>query len=311
VRRLDWAAARFPRWKCVMKTGLALAFAISAALAGAGACTREDSSRDSESLEPCPITTEAIQDRILVPSCGLTDCHGSDAPAAELDLVSPGLVERVNGQLGYECEDQLVYAGEPRYSMLYKKVQFDDPGCGSRMPKDLPPLGAWAIGCLSSWIESMPPPQKPEAGAPDAAPEGGSVPDAGSCAEGQVLCGSYCIDDVAPTGQDLHERVFYPSCGQSLSCHNSSNPKEKLLLVTLEDTLAMIDKPSIQRPELDLVEPGHPEHSYLMNKLNGEGMSEKSSTGLTSKQMPRLAPPLCDPFRERVAEWISNGAPSP
>jgi hypothetical protein len=263
---------------------------------------------DSGSERACPTTTDQIQERLLAPSCGMAGCHHSEDPAADLDLVSPRLESRLNGVMGYECEDRLVHAGAPEYSLLFKKVRFADPGCGARMPMGLPPLDEWTLGCLSQWIQAMPPPPEPEAGPADPEPTGIPVPEGGSCPEGQVLCGTRCIEDVAPTARDVHDRILYPSCGQSLSCHNSSNPKEKLLLVTLEDTLAMIGTPSIQRPERNLIEPGQPELSYVVNKMRGEEMSETSSTGLSSRQMPRLAPPLCDVLIERVEAWIAAGA---
>ena len=97
-------------------------------------------------------------------------------------------------------------------------------------------------------------------------------------------------------------------CAGSNSCHTGSNPKEKLALDTPEDFLSMVNLPSLQRAELNLIEPFEPGNSYLINKLRGLGMSEKSSTGNRAKQMPSLAPALCEEVILVIEEWIRNGA---
>ena len=70
----------------------------------------------------------------------------------------------------------------------------------------------------------------------------------------------------------------------------------------------MINLASLQRTDLNLIEPFEPENSYLINKLRGDEMSEKSSTGNRSKQMPSLAPALCEEVILVIEEWIRNGA---
>lgn len=277
---------------------------------------------DSGAMLSCPDTTDGIQEQILVPTCGVSGCHDdSESPAGQLDFVSPGLQGRIVEAVAADCTDRIVAPGEPQFSLLYKKVRFDDPGCGERMPLDLDPLSESTIECLERWIENVSPlSELPEGGSGGRGIDSGMPPvvgDAGSteggppenpCGEGEILCGSTCIADIAPELGELHDRVLFKSCAASRSCHTGSNPKEQLSLVTPEDVLAMNNQPSVQRPELDLIEPGKPEESYLINKLRGEDMAEKSGTGLTAQQMPRMANPLCEPIIERIEEWIRNGA---
>lgn len=129
-----------------------------------------------------------------------------------------------------------------------------------------------------------------------------------TCADDEMACGEICVPIVIPDAVSLHNQVVFRGCAGSNSCHTGSNPKEQLDLTTVDDMLAMVGKPSVQRPEINLVEPGQPELSYLINKLRGAGMSVKSSSGNSSKIMPRLAPAMCDEVIEVVEEWILDGA---
>lgn len=138
--------------------------------------------------------------------------------------------------------------------------------------------------------------------------ESASSGDSITCAAHEMPCGQTCIPVVEPTASSLHQNVILKGCAGSNSCHTGSNPKEGLRLVSEDDFMAMIGSASKQRPELNLIEPNKPGESYLINKIRGVGMSEKSSTGNRSKQMPVFAPALCEEVILVLEEWIRSGA---
>ena len=71
---------------------------------------------------------------------------------------------------------------------------------------------------------------------------------------------------------------------------------------------AMVDKTSIQKPDMALITPFIPEESYLINKLTGSGMTETSQGGNASKRMPAMSEALCDEVIEVIEQWITDGA---
>ncbi len=93
---------------------------------------------------------------ILADSCGKSDCHDDTAPASDLDLLSPGVENRVVGvnSIGSGCTNRvLVVAGDPDSSYLMDKV-LDLPGiCFSPMPvPGTGELSAEEIEVLRQWI---------------------------------------------------------------------------------------------------------------------------------------------------------------
>lgn len=107
--------------------------------------------------------------------CGGSICHGSENPAAELDLVSPGLEDRVSLQPGAQCPGTLADPSDPTASSLYTKVA-GVPSCGSRMPLAAPPLDDHEIACVRDWISGLVPPEPPELDL-GPLPDGGPGPD--------------------------------------------------------------------------------------------------------------------------------------
>jgi hypothetical protein len=79
---------------------------------------------------------------------------------------------------------------------------------------------------------------------------------------------------------------------------------------------------SIEAPSLDLVNPGNPEESYLMHKIDGDlmctlGSSCAAIAGLNLNatitqpcgiQMPQNSPPLTVDERTEIWNWIAQGA---
>jgi hypothetical protein len=88
-----------------------------------------------------------------------------------------------------------------------------------------------------------------------------------------------------------------------LGCHDSEDPKAKLVLDPGEGYGQLVGRRSVQVPEMALVEPGDPDASYLWLKLlhrapEGKGMP-RTLTGTKKLQPAEL---------ELYRRWIEDGA---
>lgn len=146
-----------------------------------------------------------------------------------------------------------------------------------------------------------------DAASADAASPTGQVD---PCGRGKVSCDDSCIDEIAPTGSAIVERVFAKSCGFASSCHGGSAPKEGLALDTVDRLFSTaVSKRSTQSSTRKLVEPGSPDDSYLLDKLLGRDLQVDPGTGQTSDIMPQPpSDPLCAAKTAAVRAWIQAGA---
>ena len=88
-----------------------------------------------------------------------------------------------------------------------------------------------------------------------------------------------------------------------LSCHESDEAKAKLVLDPGVGYERLVGPPSVQEPEMALVEPGDPESSYLWLKL--QHLTEEG------KGMPRTvagSKKLRESELELYRRWIEGGA---
>jgi hypothetical protein len=116
---------------------------------------------------------------------------------------------------------------------------------------------------------------------------------------------------VEPKLSAIEAQVFGPSCGKSLSCHNSESPQPRMVgtMSTNGQGLALdgstkdrlVNKPSLEVPGKMLVVPGDPDASYLMEKLT----SAKPTYG---NRMPDMNSALDAGVIEGIRTWIKNGA---
>ena len=99
-----------------------------------------------------------VESDILAVRCAGSVCHSAgEQKAAGLDLVSPGVADRVKNVASASAEcggTMLVVPGDPGTSLLYQKVG-DDPPCGSRMPLAQDALSEEELECVRSWIQEM------------------------------------------------------------------------------------------------------------------------------------------------------------
>ncbi|MCK6592034.1 MAG: hypothetical protein L6Q76_31160 [Polyangiaceae bacterium] len=93
----------------------------------------------------------------LETNCGGTGCHGAMMPASNLDLVSPGVDERVADKTSL-CGGLLANTSDPQASVIYTKL-LKTPPCGARMPFFRDPLSDEQAACILTWLEGIEPGQ--------------------------------------------------------------------------------------------------------------------------------------------------------
>jgi hypothetical protein len=67
---------------------------------------------------------------------------------------------------------------------------------------------------------------------------------------------------------------------------------------------ALVGQPALQVPSMPLVDPGNPDHSYVVLKLRGTA----SGVGGVATRMPLNAHPLSDEDQAAIEGWILAGA---
>jgi hypothetical protein len=108
------------------------------------------------------------------------------------------------------------------------------------------------------------------------------------------------IGGIEPTLSSIQEHVFGAVC---VNCHVAGGPGSFMLLDTEANSYkSLVDVPSLELPELDRVEPGDPEASYVVHKI--EGRPTIIGDPMPPPPESRLAPDEIAAIRE----WIENGA---
>ena len=101
----------------------------------------------------------------------------------------------------------------------------------------------------------------------------------------------------APTFSDIQTMIFIPVC----VCHVGAAAPLGLVLNTEDSIDMLVNIPSVEVPDLFRVEPGNPDDSYLVRKLEG-------GPDIVGAQMPLGGPPLAQDMIDMVREWIMAGA---
>jgi hypothetical protein len=102
-----------------------------------------------------------------------------------------------------------------------------------------------------------------------------------------------------PTFQSIQDRVFTPMC---TGCHAGAAAPLGLRLDEGSSYALLVNAASVEVPSLQRVQPGNPDSSYLIQKLEG--------TAAVGSRMPLNAPPLPASTIAVIRQWITNGAPS-
>jgi hypothetical protein len=127
---------------------------------------------------------------------------------------------------------------------------------------------------------------------------GGPSGDGGSDDSGDGNGGG--IQDIVlePTFSSIQTNLFSTVC---VACHSGSNPPQGLNLEAAQSYGLLVDVPSSEVPTLNRVEPGDPDNSYIIHKLEG--------TAAVGLRMPASGPPYLTAAQIAVIrQWISDGA---
>lgn len=127
----------------------------------------------------------------------------------------------------------------------------------------------------------------------------GSFP-SGDGTQGGDFEATFELQQVTPvTFDDLQTSIFTPSCAVS-GCHTGASPPQGLRLDAGFAFSNLVNVASTEVPSLLRVDPGNPNNSYLVQKLEG--------TAAVGARMPFGGAPLDQALIDDVREWITNGA---
>ncbi len=104
-------------------------------------------------------------------------------------------------------------------------------------------------------------------------------------------------DPLIATLPSIQAHIFTPIC---TACHAGAAAPEGLMLDAANSYGLLVDVPSVQAPDLMRVEPGNPDDSYLIQKLEG--------TAAVGARMPEGGPPLPQSDINVIRQWITEGA---
>lgn len=109
----------------------------------------------------------------------------------------------------------------------------------------------------------------------------------------------------AVTLAEIQASVFGPRCSGCHSGPTSGNLPSGMDLSSANNShAALVNQPSLQQQgALDRVEPGDPDNSYLIRKLEG-------GPNISGGRMPQGGPFLDQATVDTIRQWISDGAPN-
>lgn len=108
--------------------------------------------------------------------------------------------------------------------------------------------------------------------------------------------------NLTPTLSSLQSEIFSQKC---IGCHNGGGTRLPGLMNLTDGNAyaSLVGVTSIERPDLQRVNPGDPENSYIVHKLEGRA-------GIVGVRMPLTGTPLTDGQMLVIKRWIELGAPN-
>jgi mono/diheme cytochrome c family protein len=99
---------------------------------------------------------------------------------------------------------------------------------------------------------------------------------------------------------ELQQNIFGAIC---TNCHTGANAPRGLRLDSEDNSYAfLINQVADEMPDLMRVNPGNPDQSYIIKKLEG-------TSDIVGARMPLGGPYLSEIQIKQVRDWITNGAP--
>lgn len=108
--------------------------------------------------------------------------------------------------------------------------------------------------------------------------------------------------DPSATFTRVQSEIFAVSCAFS-GCHGAAGTQAELLLTPDAAYGNLVNVPSSEVPQIDRVEPGSPDQSYLYMKVTG-------APGILGSKMPLGQPELTQEQKDLIGNWILRGAPN-
>lgn len=108
-------------------------------------------------------------------------------------------------------------------------------------------------------------------------------------------------NDTTPTLSNIQTTIFNTSCAVS-GCHRGDDAPLGLDLSAGNAHGNLVNVDSREMPNLLRVDPGNPDDSYLVMKIEG-------APSIAGGRMPLGRPPLSTDQIQRIRTWIEDGAP--
>jgi len=115
-----------------------------------------------------------------------------------------------------------------------------------------------------------------------------------------ITAGSASTGPITADLQSIEDNVFTPICSK---CHIGASAPEGLQLDAAHAYNALVGVPSVEEPSFLRVNPGNPDLSYMVLKIEG-------APGIEGGQMPLGETPLPQATIDAIRQWITNGAPN-
>ncbi len=126
----------------------------------------------------------------------------------------------------------------------------------------------------------------------------GTGPDNGTPTNGTPTNGG------TPTLSADVQPILSANCTSS-GCHGGTSPAQGMNLGSAAQTFSnTVNVPSNEAPNLDRVEPGQPDQSYLVHKIQGT----QASVGGSGQRMPLGGAALSQADIDKIRAWITAGA---
>lgn len=104
-----------------------------------------------------------------------------------------------------------------------------------------------------------------------------------------------------PTLSSIQTNIFGPICAQA-GCHVGASAQQGLMLDSVDNSFQdLVEIASTEAPSILRVDPGNPDNSYLVHKIEGRST-------IVGAQMPLNQPALSGPQITAIRTWIQNGA---
>jgi hypothetical protein len=282
---------------------------------------------------------DQIQQQIFNQNCLSAGCHNAQTRAGNMNL-SPGvsfdeLVGHLADNPAARAEGLFrVTPFDPNNSFLMIKLTNPTTPQGSRMPLSAPPLSAQDIELIRSWIaEGAPPggetPAPSETPTPTAAPPSATAtpttviasatPTAtasGSSTQGMSTATptATVTPSATPTATatvnpnatlaNIQATIFDTRCAVP-SCHDSTSRMGDLVLEPGRSFAQLVGvlpfNANARAAGLLRVEPGNPDDSYLVIKVEGPPLE-------LGFRMPLVGDPLTADEIQLIRDWIAAGA---